>query len=275
MINYITILLLYILVAPISLSHASSPSIDENDKDGLTALIDKTLVIDRSSYQLWHELQKNNGSVVIEGNDAVNRPKFVGLQAIIESNLVTALKQNKIIAAVGIIHTKLPATPLRTEGTITEGLVSPEIMRDKKRLDTVLTRPNIIRNFLAAGGRIVSAYPSASLKENVPGIQIFDSLQQLYKNNLVNYPMKDFSDEYTGATYLIKEKNGKITCFSIMATQANNPISPAKMGIWFGELNLPKVSARFKFIDSFLSSQGMNIKDELVKSEDHIKQMHI
>ena len=227
-------------------------------------------VTDQLCEELWNDVQNQSGTVVISNDDAVNRPKFVGLQAFIEANLATALKQDKITAAVGVIHTKLPPTPLRTDGIITEGLVAEEIMQDKNRLETVLKRPNIIRSFLNAGGRLVAVYPEASLQEQIPGIEIFNNLLPSYKN-LVNFPITKFSDEYTGATYLMKEKNGEISCFSIKATQASSPDIKGEMGLWFGSLSQAKIQDRFNFINEFLQSQNLDIMAELGRSEENMK----
>jgi hypothetical protein len=237
---------------------------DNQDQSVLADMINTTIT-DQKIKELWNGIEAQNGEVISSASDADNRPKFVGLQAIIEANIATAIAQSKITAAVGVIHTKLPATPLRSDGTITENLIASEIMQDPARLATVLERSNIIRNFLAAGGRLIAAYPKSSLTEQIPGFEIFQSLLAQYGSNLVNFPLDEFLDEYTGATYLIEEGSGKIICFSIMATQANNP--GGQMGIWFGSFEQEKVKARFDKIDEFLKKQNLDLMAELPKGK--------
>ncbi len=230
---------------------------DIQDQLVFSDMVDAT--IDSEKKELWDTIKAQGGEVIISA-DADNRPKFVGLQALIEANIASAIAQNKITAAVGVIHTKLPATPLRSDGVIAEGLVTPEIMQDPARLETVLKRPNIIRNFLSAGGRLIAAYPKSSLQQEIAGFEMYRSLLDQYKN-LIDFPLDELEDRYSGATYIIEEKSGKITCFSIMATQANNP--GAQMGMWFGSLEQEKVKARFDQIDNFLKDQKLDLISEL------------
>jgi hypothetical protein len=239
---------------------------DKNDQSTLGRIISRRLhsIDDQAIKELWSNIGRQEGEVVMVGNDADNRPKFVGLQALIEANIAAAKAQNKITAVVGVIHTKFPATPLRSDGTIAENLVAPEIMQDPQRLATVLKRPDIIRNFLAVGGRLIAAYPRSSLQEPIPGFETFQSLLRRHRN-LIDFPLNEFSDEYTGATYLIEENSGEITCFLIKATQANSP-SNSEMGIWFGPYKA-KVRDRVDKINNFLIRQGLDLFSELDKSK--------
>lgn len=210
---------------------------------------------------LWKTVTKTGGVTTI-GNDETNRPRFVNLQACIEASLASLLKDKKIAAVVGVIHTPLPATPLRTAGEITPGLIAKEVQNDPKRLETVMKRPNIIRDFLANGGKLLVVYPKAALATPIPGLDIYESLRQLHKT-ILDKPVETFAPEMTGATYLIKDNKGKVYCFSIKAYQASAPQAQMEWGLWFGPLDNPKVQERFKAVNDYLLSQGINIQGEL------------
>lgn len=213
---------------------------------------------------VWRQVIDNRGKFVVKDEDAANRPKFVGgIQACFESSVNQLLKDNLLEAAVCVIHTKLPPTPLRTDGIVlAEGLISPEVAADPLRLETVTKRPNILRTFLENGGRLLAAYPESSLEGELPGIGIYQSLLEKYPDNLIDYPIaiEELSNEYSGATCLIQDEDG-VTLFSIAATQASSPGN--QMGVWFGHLELEAVEERYVFVDSFLGAQGLSLKDEL------------
>ncbi len=214
--------------------------------------------------EAWEEMAKN-GAILSKDEDAANRPKFVGgIQASYEISVTELLESKELLGAVCVIHTKLPPTPLRTDGiALAEGLVCLEIAADPQRLDTVLVRPNILRSFLEAGGRLVAAYPKNASYDEIPGVAIYNALLEKYPNNLIDHPIKDLPDEYSGATCLTKDKNhqNNVTLFSIKATQASSPGN--EMGIWFGHL---ADSSRFHLIDDFLKEQGIDIMGELYLS---------
>jgi hypothetical protein len=181
------------------------------------------------------------------------------------------LKDNSLEAAVCVIHTKLPPTPLRTDGIIlAEGLISPEVAADPLRLETVTKRPNILRTFLENGGRLVAAYPESSLDGELPGIGTYQSLLEGYPDNLIDHPIaiEELSSEYSGATCLIQDEDG-VTLFSIAATQASSPGN--QMGVWFGPLALDAVEAveaRYEFVNSFLDAQGLSLEEQLCNSRE-------
>ncbi len=167
-----------------------------------------------------------DGELISKDEDAANRPTFVGgIQACYESSMTELLKSHSDSGTVCVIHTRLPPTPLRTDGVALapQGLVSLEIAAHPQRLSTVLIRPNILRSFLETGGRVIAAYPKNASYDEIPGIGIYNALLEKYPDNLVDHPIKDLPDEYSGATCLTKGKNHKIALFSIAATQASSP----------------------------------------------------
>ncbi len=215
----------------------------------------------------WEKVVED-GVIISKDEDAANRPKFVGgIQACYESSITELLASHHLYGAVCVIHTKLPPTPLRTDGVVlAEGLICSEIADDPQRLQTVLVRPDILRSFLAAGGRLVAAYPENSSYEDIPGIGIYNALLEIYPNNLINHPIQELPDQYSGATCLTQDENNDLTLFSIAATQATSPGN--EMGVWFGPL---VDNPRFTFINEFLIGQGIDLMGELASSAEYLK----
>jgi hypothetical protein len=239
------------------------------DKSTVSATMEKFISAhnDPKVKEAWEEVIKN-GAILSQDEDAANRPKFVGgIQASYEISVTELLQSEELLGAVCVIHTKLPPTPLRTDGiALAEGLVCPEIVADLQRLETVLVRPNILRSFLEAGGRLVAAYPENAAYDEIPGIEVYKGLLERYPNNLIDHPIKDLPDEYSGATCLTKDKNhqNNIALFSIKATQASSPGN--EMGVWFGHI---EDSSRFHLVDDFLKEQGIDIMGELSLSTEY------
>lgn len=111
---------------------------------------------------LWDRVLGEGGGVEATGPDVENRPVFVGLQAVIEASIASGLKSGKYVGAAGVIHTPLPATPLRMKGEISEGLVIEDIANDPARLETVTRREEILQSYLKAGGTLIAAYPASA-----------------------------------------------------------------------------------------------------------------
>lgn len=235
------------------------------EQNAINSSVEETIQLTKqesSVKDLWKAVT-DSGGVTSVGSDEMNRPRFVNLQACVEASLASLIKSKKIVSVVGVIHTPMPATPLRTAGEITSGLVAKEIQEDPKRLETVMKRTNILRDFLTNGGKLLAVYPKSALATPIPGLDIYEALKQSFAGKLIDKPIDTFPPELTGATYLIKDTTGKIFCFSIMAYQANSPQKQMEWGMWYGPLDHPKVQERFKTINDFLISQGINLQTEL------------
>ena len=186
----------------------------------------------------WNELVEK-GVLEITATDKAVRPYFVALQGIVEHVLAYELGKS-VNSLSAVIHTPMPATPLCTEGNISEELVDSSIAKDPLRLLTVKARTTIIRDYLFQGGDLYVLYPKAGLAKRT------ETQQQIYRTELNRYPTHLFDrpldcesikDELIGACYLFKNSEGKTFAFAIKITQANDPQNLGNFGLWFGEFD--------------------------------------
>lgn len=199
-------------------------------------------------------------SVVLrEGKDETLRPLFVNAQADFERALVYWLKNKQIEECTCIIHTPAPATPLCTNGEISTGLVDPAISRDPERLLTVKKRPDIIREYLHEGGRLLAVYPrKGRTLRSAEQLNVLDDLLQKYPRlEAIELNANQIPNDLIGATYLIRVSGSKEYVLSIRSYQANSPADD-KWAIWFGSLQDPVVAERFETVLSFLKRHGLS-----------------
>ena len=104
----------------------------------------------------------------LTGKDEEVRPLYVTAQGDFERALALFLKEKKVKSVRGIIHTPTPATPLCTKGEISESLVDESMTEDQRRLYTVMKRPEIIREFLKNGGKLMVVYPEKGAAAGEP-----------------------------------------------------------------------------------------------------------
>ena len=228
--------------------------------------------------KIWRELNEN-GECSSSGTDATNRCHFVNVQAVMEESLSIALESGMVVASVAVIHTPCPSTPLRTDAAaVSPGVIHADIIKDPKRLATITDRITTLRDYLNAGGILITAYPESGLRkknpqtgseEHIDGLGIFEKWKEEYPINLIDSPLKSLSScpqEYSGATYIYQEKDGPVRCFAIKATQAHDPKDEKK--IWCDVLRLQEVDTlsdltsteqRFKFINDFLKIHGIDL----------------
>lgn len=237
----------------------------------------------KKAQEAWDNIKQRGEDVIVAGTDKENRPKHVTLQALREAAATALLKEGRLRAATLIIHTPLPATPCRTNGKITEGLVADEVAQDPDRLKTVTTRANIIRDFLEAGGRVVVAFSQDEFKEAVAraeindpndkrpkvtkeSMKIFTDLQAAYPNNFVikstSLPLQD---RHSGATLFVEGLDGEESLYSIRAYQANAPKDGRDWGSWSGDpRKVETVADRLVIVNNFLEVQwGIDLRHEL------------
>lgn len=179
------------------------------------------------------------------------RVKYVHAQGCIEHVLACSLASGKIDQLVGVIHTPMPATPLcvKPEGPF------PDIS-DPDKLLTVTSRAQIVREYLKEGGKLYIAYPQGGLEKRTP------SQQQIYREELANFPnlidyplpIPAIEPDMIGATYLFRNKEGRLFAFSIKSRQVNDMQSEAEWGLWFGPLDDPKVAERVTSVFEYLTS---------------------
>jgi len=192
------------------------------------------------------------GQIVEMGSDDL-RVKYVQAQGCIEQLLARKQASGEITDLVGIIHTPLPATPLcaKPEGPF------PSVVDPEKR-NTVLSRAQILRDYLAIGAKLYIAYPKGGLEKRTA------EQQEIYREalsqfpNLIDWPLAtDFLEpEMIGATYLFRNTEGELYAFSIKARQVNDMQLQTEWGMWFGPLVDAKISTRIDPLLDYLSSIG-------------------
>ncbi len=209
---------------------------------------------------------KENPTVTIDGSDQANRPAFVGLQYVAERALTLLYQEGKITPLVGVIHTDAPATPLCTEGDISEGLVHPSLLNDEQRLDTVKIRVESMRQFLESGALLYALYTDhglASRSEEQLNIFIYQPYDNLHRFHLSKIEGK-LDNCYSGATYFYRDSEQVTYILSFRSFQANSPTDGA-WTLWLGKLvDLPassqcEISERWEAIHSFLLDNQIHI----------------
>ncbi|MCB1110027.1 MAG: hypothetical protein KDK64_03535 [Chlamydiia bacterium] len=191
--------------------------------------------------------------------DAKVRPVYVAAQGDFERTMAYFLSQGKIQDLVGWIHTPTPATPLCTEGEISPGLVDETMAQDRRRLFTVMKRPDIIRNFLKQGGALVAYYPEAGwMKRSEEQQKIFEDVRKAYPRQLIDGPLPvlQLPEDMVGATYVFSTAEGQWYAFAIQATQANAPENDRTWVMWFGSLDDPEVHARVERVNCWIRTNG-------------------
>ncbi|MBS0621125.1 MAG: hypothetical protein JSS61_06675 [Verrucomicrobia bacterium] len=195
----------------------------------------------------WNELVEQ-GVLEVSGTDEEVRPYFVSLQGIVEHVLATELNHS-VKSLIGVIHTPMPATPLCTDGAVSEELVSTSVLQDPMRLFTVKARTTIVRDYLHQGGNLYIAYPKAGIARRTA------SQQEIYRKELANYPLclhdyplecESIQDDLIGATYVFTDQEGNAFAFAIKMTQANSPQDKGHFGLWFGDAQNSPVHERIQ-----------------------------
>ncbi|MCH9631827.1 MAG: hypothetical protein S4CHLAM6_01450 [Chlamydiae bacterium] len=207
---------------------------------------------------LFNELNYT-GLVSKQSSDQSICPYFVSLQGIIEQNLAIELQNGKVKNLIGIIHTPTPATPLCTNGDISEKLVDSSLLADNSRLFTVKARADIVRDFLDLGGKLYVVYPRGGLeKRTIEQQNIYHKILKNYSNNLFDSKLESSSIDHdlVGASYLFEDELGDQYLFSLRACQANAPTTDQAWSMWYGKVSESHIAQRLECLKEFLSSSG-------------------
>lgn len=199
-------------------------------------------------------------------SDAKVRPTYVSAQGDFERTMAYFLSQGKIESLFGCIHTPTPATPLCTEGEVSLGLVDETMEEDSKRLFTVMKRPEIIRDFLKKGGKMVALYSKEGIhKRSEEQQETFYSTVKAYSPRLKDMPIpiEALPEDMVGATYFFSTSEGEWFAFAIQATQANAPKDERTWIMWFGPVTDPEVSHRIFRVSGWILSNGVFPLDDL------------
>lgn len=214
--------------------------------------------------------------------DVVARQAYVSLQTASEKHIVNRISAAKdlgrIAKSIWVIHTPMIATPCVTNGEPTPKLLAEEIMQDEARRKLTLSRAEIIRDYLQAGGILLVAYNAAEREEQfneknevvVPGrtkaqIAIYEKLRTEYPKQIIDFPMTlraengKYPDDMIGATYLVEDTFGKVLEMTNRGVQANTPHDDAQWGVWMHNRQqaVPEVSQRMAKVFSFLKRNGL------------------
>jgi len=233
-----------------------------NTLQGIEASVTKTITESEKLSDLkpallnFFSLLSAQGHIQRAGTDQEVRPCFVNVQGLIEQSLAYALQRGEITDLTGIIHTPTPATPLCTDGQITDRLVHPSMQNDESRIFTVRARANILRDYLDMGGKLFVVYPEGGLQKRSEEQQnTYLTALQEYSQNLHNHELQidHMDNDMVGATYLFKDQSGEEYMFSIRATQANAPVEDNAWEMWFGKSNQPEIAQRIERVRSYLN----------------------
>jgi hypothetical protein len=205
------------------------------------------------------ERLKKEHVISTRGDDAVNRPLFVGAQGVIEREIAYARANGQVEHLGGAIFTPTPATPLCTEGEISAGLLHGSIT-DLDRAITVMNRASIMRYFLHSGGHLYVVYPQSGWNKRSSEQQnVFAAVAKKFPTHLHNCPWNDVvpgDDLVAGAIYFFSFKEGgELGVFSIQAPQANAPSDEAVWSIWYGPYSDSRIRSR---VDAVLDCYGHN-----------------
>ncbi len=257
----------FLLLAPLSsMVYGSTDSYYSQQIDtlqGIEASVNKTITESEKLSDLkptlldFFSVLSRQGHIQKSGTDQEVRPCFVNTQGLVEQSLAHALQRGEITDLVGIIHTPTPATPLCTDGQITDQLVHPSMQNDPSRIFTVRARANILRDYLDLGGKLFVVYPKGGLqKRSKPQQQIYHTTLQNYSQNLHDHELQvdQMDHDMVGATYLFKDQSGEEYMFSIRATQANAPEKDNAWEMWFGKSNQPELAQRIDRVRTYLNA---------------------
>lgn len=226
----------------------------------IRACIDYSKEIPRKEeiYSLLEEVEKND-SILETGSDDL-RVKYVNSQGCIEHVLACSQALGEIVELIGVIHTPTPATPLcvKPEGNI-EGILDQSIRFDLHKLLTVRSRAQIVREYLANGGKLYVVYPKGGFeKRNSDQQKVYKDELQKFAGNLIDWVMSctEMNQDMIGATYLFRNQDRQIFAFSIKSRQVNDIQKQAEWGIWFGPISQSSIKDRVNLIFDYLVQNG-------------------
>ncbi len=199
------------------------------------------------------------GAVIERGSDDL-RVKYVLSQGCMEHVLACKQALGEIVDLIGVIHTPMPATPLCTlPENPDRSLLDHTIRHDLKKLLTVGSRAQIVREYLQKGGKLYIVYPQGGLEKRSKEQQaIYYSELARYPDKLIDWVLKShqIDPEMVGATYFFKSPDKRTYLFSIKSRQANDPQELSEWGLWLGEIADPIVKERVDTLFSYFKEAG-------------------
>lgn len=204
-----------------------------------------------------------------------NRHTMVSAQAAVEQLIATMMRNKKLKAATGVIHTPRPSTPLLVQHAVdvSKQLVNKYVLRDERRRKTVTDRVTTLRKMLDSETHM----PLVCLYQGHDYAKLTESQKHAYEKNkmtfsslsdyVIDNKFFDKNKEFIGATYLLKDLNGKNYVFSIQSFQANmEETVKTRWGIWLGEYK-PKELRQTKS-DHAVGERFDTLKEHVFKPHD-------
>lgn len=199
---------------------------------------------------LFERLEQEHHISEIGTDDS--RVKFVHVQGAIEEILAKKQASGEITDLMGVIHTPLPTTPLCTRPN------ASNLGADPNQWETVLSRAQILREYLRMGSKLYVVYPEGGLeKRNQEQQDVYTAALMEFSPNLIDCTLSiELMDpDMIGATYLFV-KNNELYGFSIKARQFLDPSPQTEWGLWFGPVSDRAVSDRIESVFLYLSNVG-------------------
>lgn len=197
--------------------------------------------------------------VIETGSDEL-RVKYVSSQGCIEHVLACSQALGEIDQLIGVIHTPTPATPLcvKPEGNV-QGILDETIRYDLRKLLTVRSRAQIVREYLMKGAKLYVVYPKGGFEKRTPDQQkIYREELERYAGNLIDSVLANTTIDLDmiGATYLFRNPQRQVFAFSIKSRQANDIQSLSEWGMWFGPVLEPVICERVNEVFDYLAREG-------------------
>jgi hypothetical protein len=220
----------------------------------LNFLISRSYTSEYDSEKFWNKIKEHG--YISESEDEHTRTKFVNMQFLFESTLASMLKYKQASKAIAVVYTPIPSTPLRTDGTNLDEVLSKEALRDPDIINTIVSRYESLHEYLKNNGVLYNIYKNINNESEVPGMDMYNKNLKQYPNNLIDKPTDDFEKEYSGASYLVECDNGQQIFFSISASALNDNSEKKHWEIYYGSLENSKIHSHFKALKNLYNKSG-------------------
>lgn len=252
--------------AKAALFYRLQPAIANDLNDEKTGITDPAL--NQAAQTLWQEVIVNGYATRVGKTDKEVRTLFSPIQYHIEQKLVESIDKRdpKAIVPLWILHTPKIATPLVTDGRVDKSLTSEEVANDKDptRLNTAFLRAKTLRDYLDKGGILLVVYQDSSnhdggrTKEQK---RIYDKLKKRYASQIIDFPIANFPNTLSGATYFVPQKGGVFEMTN-RGAQIQQDGKDVTWGLWLQEREHPKtaVTKEIKELFQYLEQAGLQEK---------------
>ncbi len=252
--------------AKAALFYRLQPAIASDLHDEKTGISDPTL--NQTAQTLWQEVIVNGYATRVGKTDKEVRTPFSALQCHIENRIVESIDKGdpKAIVPLWVMHTHAIATPLVTEGGLDKQLVSSDVANDKDttRLNIASQRSKTLRSYLEKGGILLVVYqdtPNHDGGRTKAQKRIYDKLKKRYASQIIDFPVANFPQNLTGATYLVPQKGGVFEMTN-RGAQIQHDGKDITWGVWIQEREhaKPMVTQQIQTVFQFLDQAGLQQK---------------